>query len=213
MTKIGGAVPGRARVVQDSDARALEATIHGLPWQALHDHADSQVRKHYRRNGFTETTNASSPTPTGVVEPPVAATQPAIFTHPRRTRSRARSLTGKHLFPHLFRHTWAMNMRIAGHDVSIIALWLGHQDVSSTMKYLHADLKLKEKALDRTAAAEQQQGRRLGHRIPTRMRRCGSRSPLIRVRLSGLMIASSAMPVGFGSTMMRHGVPGLLTRR
>jgi integrase/recombinase XerD len=69
------------------------------------------------------------------------------------------SLAGKHLFPHLFRHTRAMNMRIAGHDVSIIALWLGHQDVSSTMKYLHADLKLKERALDRTAAAEQQQGR------------------------------------------------------
>ena len=51
-----------------------------------------------------------------------------------------------------------MNMRIAGHDVSIIALWLGHQDVSSTMKYLHADLKLKEQVLDRTAA-EHQQGR------------------------------------------------------
>jgi len=52
-----------------------------------------------------------------------------------------------------------MNMRIADHDVSIIALWLGHQDVSSTMKYLHADLKLKERALDRTAATEQQLGR------------------------------------------------------
>jgi site-specific recombinase XerD len=66
------------------------------------------------------------------------------------------SLAGKRLFPHLFRHTRAMNMRIAGHDVSIIALWLGHQDVSSTMKYLHADLKLKEKALDRTTPAGQQ---------------------------------------------------------
>lgn len=48
------------------------------------------------------------------------------------------SLTGKSLFPHLFRHTKAMNMRFAGHDVSIIALWLGHQDVSSTMKYLNS---------------------------------------------------------------------------
>ena len=69
------------------------------------------------------------------------------------------SLAGKRLFPHLFRHTRAMNMRIAGHDVSIIALWLGHQDTSSTMKYLHADLKLKERALDRTAVTEQQLGR------------------------------------------------------
>jgi integrase/recombinase XerD len=69
------------------------------------------------------------------------------------------SLADKRLFPHLFRHTRAMNMRLAGHDVSIIALWLGHQDVSSTMKYLHADLKLKERALDRTAATGQQLGR------------------------------------------------------
>jgi integrase/recombinase XerD len=69
------------------------------------------------------------------------------------------SLADKRLFPHLFRHTKAMNMRFAGHDVSIIALWLGHQDISSTMKYLHADLKLKERALDRTAAAEHQRGR------------------------------------------------------
>jgi integrase/recombinase XerD len=78
----------------------------------------------------------------------------------QETASRAQpSLAGKRLFPHLFRHTRAMNMRLAGHDVSIIALWLGHQDVSSTMKYLHADLKLKERALDRTAVTEQQLGR------------------------------------------------------
>src|SRR5260370_9197882 len=69
------------------------------------------------------------------------------------------SLAGKRLFPHLFRHTRPRNIRIAGHDVSIIALWLGHQDVSSTMKYLPADLKLKERALDRTAVTEQQLGR------------------------------------------------------
>ncbi|MBF6116634.1 tyrosine-type recombinase/integrase [Nocardia terpenica] len=53
------------------------------------------------------------------------------------------SLASKHLHPHLLRHTRVMKMRIAGHDVSIIALWLGHQDISSTMKYLHADLGLK----------------------------------------------------------------------
>lgn len=72
---------------------------------------------------------------------------------------RQSSLAGKHLHPHLLRHTKAMNMRIAGHDVSIIALWLGHQDVSSTMKYLHADLKLKERALERTATDDYQRGR------------------------------------------------------
>lgn len=84
----------------------------------------------------------------------------ARLDHYQQIASRQQpSLADKRLYPHLFRHTRAMNMRMAGHDVSIIALWLGHQDVSSTMKYLHADLKLKERALDRAAASDQQQGR------------------------------------------------------
>jgi integrase len=33
----------------------------------------------------------------------------------------------------------------------VIALWLGHESVKSTQMYLHADMRLKEKALSRTA--------------------------------------------------------------
>ena len=32
----------------------------------------------------------------------------------------------------------------------MIALWLGHESVETTQIYLHADMKLKEKALSRT---------------------------------------------------------------
>ena len=68
------------------------------------------------------------------------------------------SLTGITLTPHVFRHTKAMNMRAAGHDISIIALWLGHENISSTTKYLHADMKLKQATLERTTPASEQQG-------------------------------------------------------
>jgi site-specific recombinase XerD len=69
------------------------------------------------------------------------------------------SLADKKITPHVLRHTRAMNMRAAGHDISIIALWLGHQDISSTQKYLHADLHAKEQTLDRTTPDDTLPGR------------------------------------------------------
>jgi integrase/recombinase XerD len=33
-------------------------------------------------------------------------------------------------------------------DTTVIALWLGHEQTDTTMIYLHADLTLKEKALN-----------------------------------------------------------------
>jgi integrase/recombinase XerD len=61
------------------------------------------------------------------------------------------SLRGKHVTPHVLRHTSAMLLRQAGVDISVIALWLGHESIESTQIYLHADLALKERALERTA--------------------------------------------------------------
>jgi len=44
-----------------------------------------------------------------------------------------------------------MRMLTAGIDITTIALWLGHESPESTRPYLHADLALKQRALDRTA--------------------------------------------------------------
>ncbi len=38
----------------------------------------------------------------------------------------------------------------AGNDIAVIALWLGHEQVSTTSIYLHADMSQKERAIART---------------------------------------------------------------
>ena len=69
------------------------------------------------------------------------------------------SLRRKRLTPHVLRHTAAMELLQAGVDRSVIALWLGHESIETTQIYLHADLRLKEKALGRTSASGKPLGR------------------------------------------------------
>jgi integrase/recombinase XerD len=57
------------------------------------------------------------------------------------------SLLKKRVTPHVFRHTTAMHLLEAGVDISTIAIWLGHESIETTHKYLVADIRLKEKAL------------------------------------------------------------------
>jgi site-specific recombinase XerD len=61
------------------------------------------------------------------------------------------SLQAKHVTPHTLRHTAAMNLLHAGVDITVIALWLGHETPATTRVYLHADMALKEQAIARTA--------------------------------------------------------------
>jgi integrase/recombinase XerD len=60
------------------------------------------------------------------------------------------SLKRKKVSPHVLRHAAAMDLLQHGVDRSVIALWLGHECVETTQMYLHADMRLKEKALSRT---------------------------------------------------------------
>ena len=52
-----------------------------------------------------------------------------------------------------------MRLLHAGVDTTVIALWLGHENVSTTRIYLEADLELKQRALDRTAPIAPAPGR------------------------------------------------------
>lgn len=60
------------------------------------------------------------------------------------------SLGRKKVTMHVLRHSAAMRLLRAGVDNSVIALWLGHEQIATTQIYLHADLELKERALART---------------------------------------------------------------
>ncbi|HEY6360971.1 MAG TPA: tyrosine-type recombinase/integrase [Vicinamibacterales bacterium] len=57
------------------------------------------------------------------------------------------SLANRHISPHCVRHSTAMHMLQAGVDITVIALWLGHENPATTHMYVEADLAMKERAL------------------------------------------------------------------
>jgi site-specific recombinase XerD len=67
-------------------------------------------------------------------------------------RRHCSSLNKKRITPHSLRHSLAMNLLHHGADRSVIALWLGHEDVQTTSVYLQADMQIKERALAKTTA-------------------------------------------------------------
>jgi len=73
------------------------------------------------------------------------------------------SLKTKHVTMHTLRHTAAMRLLLAGNDVTVIALWLGHEQISTTNVYLHADMTHKQQAIDRAKPLDAKPGR---HRPP-----------------------------------------------
>jgi len=69
------------------------------------------------------------------------------------------TLMTKRVTPHTLRHTNAMLLRASGVDIATIALWLGHESAQTTCIYEHADPKLKEQAIARTAPLGTKPGR------------------------------------------------------
>ena len=57
------------------------------------------------------------------------------------------SLAGRKISPHTFRHATAMHLLQSGVDITLIALWLGHESPTTTHIYVEADVKMKEEAL------------------------------------------------------------------
>lgn len=60
---------------------------------------------------------------------------------------RCPSLRGRSISPHTVRHTTAMHLLQSGVDLTVIALWLGHESPATTHRYIEADLAMKERAL------------------------------------------------------------------
>ena len=82
-----------------------------------------------------------------------------ISVHVAKAAETCPSLRSKHVTAHTLRHTCAMNLLQSGNDIAVIALWLGHEQVSTTSIYLHADMSQKERAIARTQPINATPGR------------------------------------------------------
>jgi site-specific recombinase XerD len=71
-----------------------------------------------------------------------------------RARLTCPSLRAKIVSPHVIRHSTAMHLLQSGVDITVIALWLGHESIETTHVYLEADLATKERALQKLAPFE-----------------------------------------------------------
>lgn len=91
-----------------------------------------------RKNGWL--------TRTSVAERLQLAVQKAATKYPELNRRK--------ISPHLFRHSIAMHLLQAGVDITVIALWLGHESTATTHIYVEADLAMKEKALKNLEAPQ-----------------------------------------------------------
>lgn len=67
----------------------------------------------------------------------------------RRATDHCVTLRNKRLSPHTFRHTTAMHLLQAGVDITVIALWLGHESIETTHQYVEANLAMKDRALSK----------------------------------------------------------------
>ena len=82
-----------------------------------------------------------------------------LARHLATARAGCPSLRAKHVTMHTFRHTAAMRLLLAGNDITVIALWLGHEQIATTNIYLHADMSLKRRAIERTKPLVAKPGR------------------------------------------------------
>jgi len=67
----------------------------------------------------------------------------------KRASERFPTLRKRRISPHTMRHTTAMHLLQSGVDITVIALWLGHESPVTTHMYVEADLTMKEQALKR----------------------------------------------------------------
>lgn len=87
------------------------------------------------------------------------AVEHRLAIHLQAAATKCPSLNTKHITMHTLRHTTAMRLLLAGNDITTIALWLGHEQITTTNLYLHADMTHKQQAIDRTRPITAKPGR------------------------------------------------------
>jgi integrase/recombinase XerD len=99
------------------------------------------------------------PTTTGDRRLSRDAIERRLANHLKTAAANCPSIKAKHITTHTLRHTAAMRLLFAGNDITVIALWLGHEQITTTQIYLHADMTHKQQAIDRTRPLTAKPGR------------------------------------------------------
>ena len=99
------------------------------------------------------------PTTTGARRLSRDAIERRLAIHLANAAAHCPSISSKHITMHTLRHTAAMRLLLAGNDITVIALWLGHEQITTTQIYLHADMTHKQQAIDRTRPLTAKPGR------------------------------------------------------
>ena len=76
------------------------------------------------------------------------------------------TLRRRAISPHTVRHATAMHLLQSGVDITVIALWLGHESPATTHMYVEADLTMKQRALNRLQPTK---GNSLRYRPPDQL--------------------------------------------
>lgn len=87
------------------------------------------------------------------------AVEHRIAKHVAVAAEHCQPLAGKQVTAHTLRHTAAMRLLTSGVDITVIALWLGHENIATSQIYLHADMTQKQRAIERTRPPGTRPGR------------------------------------------------------
>lgn len=105
-----------------------------------------QIRTWLRLNPLLQATSALLPNRDGQTMTRGNVTQRLALAVKAATTAQPQ-LAKRCISPHLIRHTTAMHLLQSGVDITVIALWLGHESPTTTHQYVEADLAMKERAL------------------------------------------------------------------
>lgn len=110
-------------------------------WPATARQLKAWLRQHPRESQQPLFTNrrGGALTRIGVTERLQLAARRAAIQHPQ--------LSTRRISPHLVRHSLAMHLLQSGVDITVIALWLGHESPVTTHMYVEADIQMKQRAL------------------------------------------------------------------
>lgn len=149
-----------ARVSEIAGVRVADVVLHDAPCVHLQGKGRKQrsvplwtatakvIRTWLQLNGQPAPHSPLLPTRDGTVMTRASIAQ-RLHRAVEAATTRHPELAAFQISPHTIRHTTAMHLLQSGVDITVIALWLGHESPSTTHMYVEADLAMKERALAR----------------------------------------------------------------